>query len=107
MMLTHFDKGADMRHRTLPTFAILCAMTLTLLAWPTTADAFKDYTAVELKQLIDSGQPLFLLNPLSEIEFNEGHIPGSVNIPTEEILKTKRLPKNKEILIVTYCKGPK
>jgi rhodanese-related sulfurtransferase len=81
--------------------------TLVLLTVPNTADAFEDYTAVELKQLMDSGKPFFLLNPLSEIEFNEGHIPGSVNIPTEEILKTKRLPKNKEMLIVTYCKGPK
>jgi rhodanese-related sulfurtransferase len=62
---------------------------------------------VELKRLMDSGQSLFLLNPLSEIEFNEGYIPGSVNIPAEEIHKTKRLPKNKRTLIVTYCWGPK
>jgi rhodanese-related sulfurtransferase len=82
-------------------------MTLALFTLSNTAGAFQDYTAVELKQLIDSGQPIFLLNPLSEIEFNEGHIPGSVNIPNEEILRSKRLPKNKEMLIVTYCKGPK
>jgi 3-mercaptopyruvate sulfurtransferase SseA len=92
---------------TLPVCVIVCMATLVLLTVPNTADAFEDYTAVELKQLMDSGKPFFLLNPLSEIEFNEGHIPGSVNIPTEEILKTKRLPKNKEMLIVTYCKGPK
>jgi rhodanese-related sulfurtransferase len=67
----------------------------------------RDYSAEELKLLIDSGQPVFLLNPLSEIEFNEGHIPGSVNIPAEEILISKRLPKNKKMLIITYCKGPK
>ena len=96
-----------MRYFTLPVRVIVCTMTLALLTQPNTADAFEDYTAVELKQLIDSGQQLFLLNPLSEIEFKEGHIPGSVNIPTEEILESKRLPKNKEILIVTYCKGPK
>ncbi len=96
-----------MRHRALPICVIVWTMTLSVLTLPTTADAFKNYTAVELKQLIDSGQTLFLLNPLSEIEFNEGHIPGSVNIPAEEILKTKRLPMNKEMLIVTYCKGPK
>ena len=96
-----------MRYFTLPVCVSICMMTLSLFALPNTADAFEDYTAVELKELIDSGQPLFLLNPLSEIEFNEGHIPGSVNIPNEEILKSKRLPKDKEILIVTYCKGPK
>lgn len=96
-----------MRCRSLSICAIVGTITLAMLTLPETADAFKDYTAAELKQLIDSGQPLFLLNPLSEIEFNEGHIPGSVNIPAEEILKTRRLPKNKEMLIVTYCKGPK
>lgn len=96
-----------MRYRSLSVCVIVYTFTLVLLALPDAAVAFKDYTAVELKQLMDSGQQLFLLNPLSEIEFNEGHIPGSVNIPAEEILKTKRLPKNKEMLIVTYCKGPK
>jgi hypothetical protein len=96
-----------MRFRTIPICAIVCAITLALLTVPNTANAFKDYTAEQLKQLMNSGQPLFLLNPLSEIEFNEGHIPGSVNIPAEEIFKSKRLPKNKETLIVTYCLGPK
>jgi len=71
------------------------------------ANAMTDYTAEELKKLIDSGRPIFLLNPLSEIEFNEGHIPGSVNIPAEELMQTKKLPKDKDILIVTYCLGPK
>jgi adenylyltransferase/sulfurtransferase len=80
-----------------------------LVAVPQTADAEKmaDYTASELKELIDSGTPIFLLNPLSEIEFNEGHIPGSVNIPAEEILTTKKLPQDKKMHIVTYCKGPR
>jgi rhodanese-related sulfurtransferase len=82
-------------------------MILVLLSLPNTSDAFRDYTAIELKRLMDSGQPLVILNPLSEIEFNEGHIPGSVNIPAEEIRKTKRLPRNKRALIVTYCRGLK
>lgn len=98
-----------MRYRSLSVSVCVsvCTFTLVLLALADAAVAFKDYTAVELKQLMDSGQQFFLLNPLSEIEFNEGHIPGSVNIPAEEIPKTKRLPKSKEMLIVIYCKGPK
>jgi rhodanese-related sulfurtransferase len=71
------------------------------------ASAATDYSAKELKQLIGSGEPILLLNPLSEIEFNEAHIPGSVNIPVEMIMRTKKLPKKKDMLIVTYCKGPK
>lgn len=86
---------------------IICLMMGSQIAGPYKADAATDYTARELKELIDSGTPIFLLNPLSEIEFNEGHIPGSVNIPVEEIMSTKKLPKDKAMLIVTYCKGPK
>lgn len=71
------------------------------------ANAMRDLTAKELKRLIDSGKPLFLLNPLSELEFNEAHIKGSINIPIEQVYDTKELPKNKDTMIVTYCKGPK
>jgi rhodanese-related sulfurtransferase len=78
-----------------------------LLVFCQNASATTDYSALELKQLIDSEQPVFLLNPLSEIEFNEAHIPGSVNIPAETIMWTNELPKDKDMLIVTYCKGPK
>lgn len=85
----------------------ICLLTVNLLALESTATPRKDYSAWELKELIDSGVPVFLLNPLSEIEFNEGHIPGSINIPAEEIMKTPKLPKNKDTLIITYCKGPK
>ena len=96
-----------MHYRTLQIVVTVCTMALAQLTLPNTADALQDYTAEELKQLLDSGQRVFLLNPLSEIEFNEGHIPGSVNIPAEEILRTKQLPSDKDTLIVTYCKGPK
>ena len=71
------------------------------------ADQSQKITALELKGRMDSGEDLFLLNPLSEIEFNEGNIPGSVNIPYTTILETNKLPENKNTLIVTYCLGLK
>ncbi len=89
-----------------PIFIVFLAMA-NLLVLPHTANAVEDLSAQRLKQLLDSGKPIFLLNPLSEIEFNEAHIPGSSNIPAEEILTTKKLPQSKDALIVTYCKGPK
>lgn len=67
-----------------------------LAAWP-------DLTAQELKSMLDSGQKIFLLNPLSDIEFNEAHIPGSVNIPLHTIMRSKKMPVNQDIPIVTYC----
>ncbi len=70
-------------------------------------DSFPEITAQELKSKLDSGKKLFLLNPLSAVEFNDQHIPGSVNIPAQSILISKRLPKDKNQLIVTYCLGRK
>jgi len=40
-----------------------------------------------------------------ETEFNNGHIPGAINIPIETLSKQiKKLAKNKEY--VAYCRGP-
>jgi len=68
---------------------------------------WSDLTAQQLKGLLDSGQKLFLLNPLSDLEFNEGHIPGSVNIPLHTIMRSKELPEDKNYPIVTYCLSQK
>jgi hypothetical protein len=68
---------------------------------------FPEITAKNLKARLDAGEKIFLLNPLSDIEFNEGFIPGSVNIPVSTIATTDKLPADKGALIVTYCLGPK
>ena len=73
-------------------------------AW---AKKFADLSLDQLKAKMDSGEKVFLLNPLSDIEFNEGHIPGSINIPLQDIATTDKLPQDKDTLIVTYCLGPK
>lgn len=56
----------------------------------------------ELKAKIDSKEKLFLVYPLSDIEFNQGHIPGSINVPLTEIKAPGNLPQDKEALIVMY-----
>lgn len=81
--------------------ALLC---MTLQAW---ANDFPDLSASELKARIDSGEEIALVNPLSEIIFNQGFIPGSLNIPLEKIASSPLLPENKDTLIVTYCLGVK
>ena len=68
---------------------------------------FPVISAQELKAKMDGGEGLLLLNPLSDIEFNEGHIPGSVNIPLHTIKTTDKLPKDKNTPIIVYCLGPK
>jgi len=79
---------------------IFCLPLTTLGAWP-------DLTAQQLKSLMDSGKNVFLLNALSDLEFNESHIPESVNIPLHTIMRSKELPKNKDTLIVSYCLSKK
>jgi rhodanese-related sulfurtransferase len=73
-------------------------------AW---ADDFPEIKAEQLKAKIDGGEKLTLINPLSKIEFEDGHIPGSVNIPLQSILIADNLPADKDQLIVTYCLGRK
>lgn len=68
---------------------------------------FPEINAEQLKAKMEAGEKLLLINPLSDIEFNEKHIPGSVNIPLQNILITEKLPKDKDQLIITYCKGRK
>ncbi|BBO91072.1 rhodanese-like domain-containing protein [Desulfosarcina ovata] len=68
---------------------------------------FQNLTAQELKTKMDSGGSVMVVNPLSDIEFNEGHIPGSVNIPFHLMPTTDQLPEDKSTPIVTYCLGPK
>ncbi len=92
-------------HHRLPIVIIWIVICFFITARP--AHARGDLSAERLKDAMDKGTPMLLLNPLSDIEFNEAHIPGSVNIPLHTIMKTDKLPKDKDMLIVTYCLGPK
>lgn len=88
------------------TAVLLVAFCFVLIAagW---AGQFPVITSKALKAKLDAGEKILLLNPLSDIEFNEGHIPGSVNIPIQEIATTDKLPQDKDTLIIPYCLGPK
>lgn len=76
-----------------------------LLAGRAQAKEFPEITAAQLKAKMDAGEKLLLINPLSDIEFNDKHIPGSVNIPLQNILIADNLPQDKDQLVVTYCLG--
>jgi 3-mercaptopyruvate sulfurtransferase SseA len=82
---------------------LLLAIGLIFLLPVTSPAAWPDLTAQQLKGMLDSGQKIFLLNPLSDIEFNEAHIPGSVNVPLHTIMRSKKMPENRDIPIVAYC----
>jgi hypothetical protein len=73
---------------------------------PLAAEEFQIITTPQLKQWLASPQKPFLVYTLSQVEFHEKRIPGSVCIPTEEIGRTNALPENKNTPLVFYCQGP-
>lgn len=101
-----------MTKTTSPNRILLCLLLLSLLMLPWTvhaADAglplegYREISAFELKQLADSGQQVAIINVLSAIEYDSQHIPGSINIPIIDMLKTRELPVDKNTPLVFYC----
>ncbi len=69
------------------------------------AAAGSTITAAELKDLLDSGKPTFLVDVREPAEWEIVKIPGATLIPKDEILRgdaLSRLPQDKQI--VMYCK---
>ncbi len=56
-----------------------------------------------VKRLIDSGSRNFVILDVRAVDgYREGHLPGAINIPFEDLpTRMKELPKNKEI--ISYC----
>ena len=62
-------------------------------------------TAEEAKERMESGDPFILIDVRTEEEFNEGHIPGALSIPVEELAEragTELLDWRMPILL--YCR---
>ena len=52
------------------------------------------------------GKRAVLIDTRNSEEYRSGHIPGAVNIPAEQIKpEAGRLPKNKSVPIIFYCRG--
>lgn len=62
---------------------------------------------VELKQRIDAKRPFTLVETLSADQFAQGHLPGAINLPPDQIdaLAPTLLP-DKDAEIIVYCASP-
>ncbi|MEO7906508.1 MAG: rhodanese-like domain-containing protein [Saprospiraceae bacterium] len=60
----------------------------------------KTITAKELKQCIDSGEPIKLVNALEENKFRLKHIHGSMNFYRREDIEKNC---NKDEKVIVYC----
>lgn len=68
------------------------------------ADAYHKITAEEAKQMIDEGG-VTIVDVRTESEYKQGHIPGSVLVPNEEIGEKmpEALPDKSAVLLV-HCR---
>lgn len=72
---------------------------LTLMAAACAGNGYRNVTAEEARELIQQGAKIIDIR--SEIEFKQGHIPGSMHIPFSELAETaKQWPKDQKILVV-------
>lgn len=63
--------------------------------------AYQDIRAEELKGMIDAKEDIILLDVREQYEFDQGHIAGSILIPTGQITsRINELDKNKTIVVI-------
>lgn len=60
----------------------------------------------QLKAAIDARKKLLVIDTRTPDEFAQAHIAGSVNVPAGFVRAlSNRLPKDKDTLLVFYCRG--
>ena len=61
----------------------------------------------ELKDAIEQGKPMKLIETLAATAFHHAHLPGAINIPPDQVkdLAPKLLP-DKTSEVIVYCASP-
>lgn len=67
---------------------------------------YMNITAQEAKQIMDSEEGCIILDTRTQEEYDEGHIPGAIVIPHDEITDRaeEELPDKDQLLLV-YCRS--
>ena len=67
---------------------------------------YMNITAQEAKEIMDAEADYVILDTRTQEEFAEGHIPGAIVIPYDEILeKAESQLQDKDQLILVYCRS--
>ena len=67
---------------------------------------YVNITAAEAKEIMDSQEGYIILDTRAQEEYDEGHIPGAILIPHDEILeKAESVLTDKDQLILVYCRS--
>jgi rhodanese-related sulfurtransferase len=65
---------------------------------------FRTISRLEIQQHLAARTPIVLVEALPEKHYRDGHLPGAVHLPHDQVrqLARRKLP-DKNALIVTYC----
>lgn len=67
---------------------------------------YVNVTAEQAKEMMDSQEGYIILDTRTQEEYDEGHIPGAILIPYDEITeKAEGLLTDKDQLILVYCRS--
>ena len=67
---------------------------------------YLNITAEEAKEIMDSEEGYVILDVRTQEEFDQGHIPGAIQISHEEIAeKAEEVLTDKDQLILVYCRS--
>ena len=67
---------------------------------------YEQISQEEAKNIMDSGEDYVLLDVREQDEFDEGHIPGAILIPHEQITeKAEEMLHQKDAQILVYCRS--
>jgi rhodanese-related sulfurtransferase len=79
------------------------------MAKPQTLKAPSEHLAISRDELLArlEDRALVIVNVMPRQTYEEGHIPGSINLPVAEIeAKARQLISNSSQEIAIYCAGP-
>ena len=90
-------------------FLLLAVMMLTACGQDKENDqgaVYMNITAEEVKQIMDSEEGYIILDVRTQEEYDQGHIPGAIQISHEEIAeKAEEVLTDKDQLILVYCRS--
>ena len=67
---------------------------------------YMNITAQEAKELMDTQEGYIILDTRTQEEYDQGHIPGAILIPYDEVLeKAEGILTDKNQLILVYCRS--
>ena len=87
-------------------FAVIVLLSACTQAEDRGQASYAQITPQEAKGLIDTQADCIILDARAQSEYDEGHIPGAIVIPHDEIgQKAEAMLPDKEQLILVYCRS--